>query len=85
MITKVKNDEGKECFAIVLSPYDSMEDVLNIQLAIARVIEISTQSDLFDSISKDIYNLLDLLIQTLPTHDQIMNYQKAVFPKLVQL
>lgn len=80
MITKIKTSEGKERFAIVLRATD-YEEIVAVQKSIIYVLQASTQSDLFNGIGCEIYDLLELLAATLPTDQQAMNIERILFPK----
>lgn len=84
MITRITNNEGKECFAIVFNEHTDIFDVLNIQSAVLGVLQASTHSDLFEGLKDDIYTLFELLLETLPTEAQIKACRNSVFPKTVQ-
>ncbi len=82
MITKVQTHDGKECYAIIPQSTDYQE-IVALQKAIIYVLQASTQGDLFTGIGEDIYDVLQLLADTLPTDQQAMICDKVMFPKMV--
>ena len=82
MITKIKTSEGKECFAIIPQSTD-YEEIVRLQRALICVLQASTQGDLFTGIGEDMYDVLQLLADTLPTDQQAMICDKVMFSKMV--
>lgn len=82
MIAKIKTNEGKECFAIVLSATD-YEEIVALQESIICILQASTQSNLLDGFKEQTYDLLELLAATLPTDQQAMACERVLFPKMV--
>lgn len=82
MITKIKTSEGKECLAIILQSTD-YEEIVRLQRAIIYIMQASTQGDLFTGIVEDVYDVLQLLADTLPTDQQAMMCNKVMFPNIV--
>ncbi len=81
MITKIKTSEGKECLAIILQSTDYKE-IVRLQRAIIYIMQASTQGDLFTGIVEDVYDVLQLLADTLPTDQQAMMCNKVMFPNI---
>lgn len=81
MITKIKNSEGKDCYAILFDEHFSLEEVPLIQRAIIWAVRASAQSDLFDVIKDDVAMLMELLEYTLLAPNQMFDCEKVLFPK----
>ena len=70
------------CFIPKYQHYD-YQDIVRLQRAIIYIMQASTQGDLFTGIVEDVYDVLQLLADTLPTDQQAMMCNKVMFPNIV--
>ena len=75
MIKRISTENG-ECWAIVLHPTFTLEDVRNIQEGLIDLMITATQSDLWDSTKNGYYETLSILQCFTPTHSQAYDYER---------
>ena len=77
MITQVETESGK-CWAIVLRPTSSLEDIQQMQMGLTGIVLAAVCSDVFDAYQQDCYFVLSLLQELLPTTEQMYAYEKWI-------
>ena len=80
MLQKVQTKQG-ECWAIVLNPNATLEDIHNYQNGLIYVLQAVTSCDTFNTAGADIYWLLEMLQNTMPTEEQMSEFEKITRQK----